>query len=167
MMKLKIRDGRALIQAGISNGPELATAIEKAIRKHFPKSLLKVKFRRHPLKSSVGVINLFFVVAGSHDETVNKILDNDISLTRATIYGMDPEGNFTGKLEFDPFQGGSVWAGRDSIKVGLRKKTTPKPELLVKHIDTYFGKLLKTIKDNADKLDDEQRSLLKSIDLKG
>ena len=154
----------ALRQAGIANGPELATNIEKAIRKHFPKSYLRVVFEQNHFKKALGEIQIVFAVAGSSAETVNKMLQNDVSWTRLWITGMDGEGNFTGPLFFEPSSGGKISTNEGWVKVGLQKAKGA-PEQILKHIDAYFAKLLKALKDNAEKIPEYKKELLKSIQL--
>ncbi|NIT79676.1 MAG: hypothetical protein GWN58_33510 [Anaerolineae bacterium] len=168
-MKLKIKDGKAKLAAKFTTGDELAKAIEAAIRKHFPKSHLKVWVSKGGIGGTT--IDLDFAVAGSKSEVANGIWHNDISLTRAVIYGLDADGNLKERLEFHPAMGGSITTkptekhmAQGRLKVGLRKKKGT-PEQVLKHIDTYFKKLHKAIVDNADKLQDEDKKLLKSIKL--
>jgi hypothetical protein len=168
-MKLKIKDGRAKVQAAkFETGEDLAKAIEAAIKKHFPKSTVKVSVQKSlgPGKS----IYLFFAVAGSQNEVTNHIWQNDISLTKAFVYGVEESGKLKDTLEFEPAQGGSILSKPDPgthyayshIKVGLRKKKGT-PEQILKHIDSYFAKLAKAIKDNKDKIPEDHLKLLKSI----
>jgi hypothetical protein len=154
--------------AKITTAEELAKAIEAVIKKHFPKSTIMVQ-----AKSSLGkqVISMFFAVAGSKSETVNSIWENDISLTKAFVYGVNDDGTLQDKLEFKPVMGGSITSkptekhmAQGRIKVGLRKKKGT-PEQIVKHLDTYFGKLLKTLKANSDQIMDRHKEPLKSIQL--
>jgi len=151
-------------QASIADGDALAKALEVVIKKHFPKSLVRVICEKNaldPKKNSQ--VWITFAVAGSKEEVSMGYFENDISFTKIVIYGMDSEKNFTGPLKFDPRQGGSIWA-TPWIKVGLRKKTGT-PEQIVKHTDQYFAKLLAMLKANADKIDENKKSLLKSIKL--
>ena len=170
-MKISERIRQAALREAASKfttGAELAEAIEAAIKKHFPKSMVSVKVQK-----GIGgpAIYLFFVVAGSKAEVVNSILDNDISMTKAFIYGVTDGDKLKEKLRFDPFVGGSVTTkptekhmAQGRLKVGLRKKTGT-PEQILKHVDAYFGKLHKAITSNADQLQDEDKKLLKSISL--
>lgn len=168
-MKLKIKDGRATVQAAkFETGEDLAKAIEAAVKKHFPKSTVQTSVRKRlgPGQS----VYLFFAVAGSQNEVPNHIWENDISLTKLFIYGVDENGKLKDKLELSPVMGGSVLVkpepgshyAYDKIKVGLRKKTGT-PEQILKALDSYFAKLAKTIKDNKDKIPENHLSLLKSI----
>lgn len=148
---------------------ELVPAIEATIRKHFPKSALRVRSG-----SGLGsaAISITFAIAGGKDEVPNGIMQNDLSYTSLWIYGMDKDGNLKPTLKFDPSQGGRVMVkppegshlAFGSVKVGLRKKTGT-PAQVLKHIDTYFGKLLKTLKANKDDLPNEQADMLKSVRL--
>lgn len=157
-----------MIRAGkFATAQDLVPAIEAAIRKHFPKSALRVMFQKG-FKPS---ISIFFTVGGSKEEYPNKIEHNDIARHTLHIWGMDDAGNLSDMLQCDPSSGGSVLLKSEdrasvlgSVKVGLRKKKGT-PEQIVKHIDNYFGKLLKVIKSNADKIPDNHKALLKSIKL--
>lgn len=170
----KMADGGRKVLESIEESADLATAaelvpaIERAIRKHFPKSSLRVAFKPS-LKPS---IQITFAVAGGKDEVPNGIMQNDLSYTSAFIWGMDKEGNLGPKLQFDPSQGGTVMTkppegshlAFGSAKVGLRKKTGT-PAQVLKHVDTYFTKLLKTLKANKGDLPDRQVGMLKSVRL--
>jgi len=166
-MKLKIKDGRAKLAAKFTTGDELAKAIEAAIKKHFPKSHVKVWVHKGGIGGTT--IGLDFAVAGDKSQVANGIWHNDISLTRGTIYGLEPDGNLKPTLEFDPALGGSIltkptekYMAFGKLKVGLRKKKGT-PEQILKHLDSYFAKLAKAIKDNRDKIPDDHLKLLKSI----
>ena len=171
-MRLKIKEGRACIQGAskFATAEELAKAIEVAIRKSFPRSFLQVWVEMRGIGGPA--INLNFAVAGSKAECPNNIWHNDISLTRGTIYGVDAEGNLKPKLEWDPALGGKIKVkpepgshyAFDSVKVGLRKKKGT-PEQVIKHLDTYFKKLAKTLKENADRIPENNKILLKSVQL--
>lgn len=147
---------------------ELTRAIESAIRKHFPKSALRVGFS-HNLKPGISIM---FAIAGGKDEVPNGIMQNDLSYTTAFIWGTDKEGNLEPTLQFDPSQGGSIMVkppegshlAFGSVKAGLRKKKGT-PEQVLKHIDNYFAKLLKTLKANKDNLPARQADMLKSVRL--
>jgi hypothetical protein len=150
-----------------STGEELARAIESSIRKHFPKSYVSVN-----VASGIGgpSIRLTFAVAGSKEEVPNKIWNNDISLTKGFIWGLNKDGTLKDKLEWDPAMGGSFLINPEQgspnafskIKVGLRKKKGT-PEQVVKHLDNYFKKLAATIKSNIDKIPEGNKKLLKSL----
>lgn len=147
---------------------ELVPVIERTIRKHFPKSLFRVRFEPE-MKPSVTVV---FAIAGGKGEVPNGIMQNDLSYTTIFIWGMDKEGNLQPTLQFDYSQGGRIMVkppegshlAFGNVKVGLRKKKGT-PEQLLKHIDNYFAKLLKTLKANKDNLPAEQARMLKSVRL--
>jgi len=168
-MKLKIKDGLARVAASkFTTGEELAQALEAAIKKHFPKSMVSAQ-----VKKMLGdnLIYILFTVAGSKAEVLNGILENDISLTKIHIDGIDASGNLQEMLELRPVMGGSVLTNPTEkhmafgrLKVGLSKKKGT-PEQILKHVDSYFGKLAKAIKDNADKIPERHKEILKSISL--
>jgi hypothetical protein len=147
---------------------ELVPVIERTIRKHFPKSVVRAAFSAN-LKPGISIT---FAIAGSKAEVPNGIMQNDLSYTSLFIWGMDKEGNLAPTLQFDPSQGGSISTkppegshlAFGNVKVGLRKKKGT-PEQLLKHIDNYFAKLLKTLKANKDNLPAEQARMLKSVRL--
>lgn len=144
---------------------ELTTALESAIRKHFPNSNTKVLFR-----SSLGhpSITIWFTVAANKEELINGISHNDISYTIIAIYGMDKDGNLENTLSFEPNLGGTIHvlpeAGSynvlGSLKVGLTKKKGT-PSQIVNHVDKYFAKLKQTIKANLDKIPKSTIDLIK------
>ena len=148
---------------------ELVSAIERAIRKHFPKSALRVRFESNMMKPGITIV---FAIAGSKAEVPNGIMQNDLSYTTLFIWGTDKEGNLEPTLQFDPSQGGRIMTkppegshlAFGSVKVGLRKKKGT-PEQVLKHIDTYFSRLRKTLKANKDNLPANQVSMLKSVRL--
>lgn len=137
--------------------------IKSTISKQFPKSALNVVFSTN-IKPG---IHISFAV-GKKGQWVNNISHNDISLTKAFIYGMDKEGALPDRMEFSPAMGGSImikpaegsFYAFDTIKVGLRKKTGT-PDQIIKHLDTYFKKLKKTLVDNRDKIPAEHYKLIK------
>lgn len=151
----------SILQEKINDASAMAKAIETAIKKHFPKSTVNVSPKRALGKPS---IYLFFAVAGSRSEVNNGIWENDLSLTKAYINGVNDDGTLHPRMMFDPFMGGGIHTNPPYVKVGLRKKTGT-PEQIVKHIDSYFAKLLSALKSNADKIPDSNKSLLKSIKL--
>lgn len=168
-MRLKIKDGKARLAAKITTADDLAQALEEAIKKSFPKSTVAVR-----VQNSLGpgkVIYIFFAVAGSKSEVTNGIWENDISMTKIHIYGVNDDGTLKDQLDLHPVVGGSIttkptekFMAQGRLKVGLRKKKGT-PEQIVKHVDAYFAKLLKALKENSDKLFDEHKNLLKSIKL--
>lgn len=144
-------------ESRITTGHELAKAIEAKIKSHMPNSTVEVRQEKSLGETAV---YLFFAVAGSKDQTVNKIWHNDISLTKAFVYGVNPDGSLKEKLEFDPAMGGSISTKAGSIKVGLRKRKGT-PDQIIKHVDSYFKKLAATLKANKDQLDPRHVELLK------
>lgn len=160
-----MRISAALRRASITNGQQLAQALEQAIRKYFPRSALDLRVEQNnfdPRRSSD--VWLTFAVAGSKAEAPGGYYENDLSYTKAVIHGLDADGNIAGPLSFEPRQGGSIATTPAWIKVGLKKKTGT-PEQIVRHVEQYFAKLLATIKANADKIPERTKALLKSIQL--
>lgn len=155
-------------ESAMATAAELVTAIETTIRKHFPKSSVRVVFQPG-LKPSILIV---FTVAGGKDEVPAGIMHNDLSYTLVHIWGMDKEGNLGPTLQFDPSQGGSILVkppenshlAFGNVKVGLRKKKGT-PAQVLKHIDTYFTKLLKALKANKSDLPERQVRKLKSVRL--
>lgn len=141
----------------------LIAEINNVMKKHFPKSNSYAK-----LKTSLGSDIFIYFTVGAIGEQTNGIDDNDISMTKAFIWDIPAEGVIKNRLEFSPSQGGSIkvkpeegsFYAFDKIKVGLRKKTGT-PEQIVKHLDTYFAKLKKTIKDNLDRIPDKDLEYVK------
>lgn len=170
----KVMAGESIIEnvlyeaASYTTAADLMPAIERTIRKHFPKSSLRVSFQPG-LKPSIQIV---FAVAGGKDEVPSGIMQNDLSYTLVHLWGMNKEGNLEPTLRFDPSQGGSITVkppegshlAFGSAKVGLRKKKGT-PEQVLKHIDTYFTKLLKTLKANKGNLPARQADMLKSVRL--
>jgi hypothetical protein len=165
-MKLRPYQSIFLKESQIS-ASDYAEDLGKAISSIFPKSLVQVQAGK-----SLGDPHVYILFAVGKDKSnwVNGILQNDISLTKAFIYGITPEGMMADRIEFDPFQGGGILVKPDpgsymafgNVKVGLRKKTGS-PEQVFKHIVNYFTKLRTALKANYDQIPDEQKELLKGI----
>ncbi len=96
---------------------------------------------------------------GNKKDWANGIIQNDLAFTIATIDGFkDSEGNFDNKLVFEfsgrglsfnvkPPEGSHLAYGRVSIPA---RKKTGTPDAILKHVDTIFGALKKSLKDHSD-----------------
>ena len=165
-MKEYSRIFESRFRESITHADEFVAQLDNAIRKHFPKSFIKVA-----KKKSLGEHHIYlnFYVGATRANWANGIPDNDISRTAALIYGVDEEGNLAPRLRLNTVTGGtfivkptSKYLAYSHIKVGFRKKTGT-PEQIVQHVDKYFAKLSQTIKLNLDKIPDDHLALLKGI----
>jgi len=153
-----------LLEAQITDAETLVGQIEKSIKSTFPKSFVKVVFQPKHFKPSIYIM---FAVGKDTSQWPYKIEQNDISLTKAHIWGMEKDGKLNDKIQFEASQGGSILAKPEpgshmaysSVKVGLRKKTGT-PEQILKHIDSYFKKLKETLKKNRDKIPEDHLKLI-------
>jgi len=150
--------------ANLDNANNVALEIESTIKRHFPKSYVRAKFE----KGLTASIYIMFTL-GDRNQYVNNIADNDIALVKAHIWNFNDDGSFDGKLEFEASQGGGIYVKPEEgsymamgrVKIGLRKKTGT-PEQIIKHIDSYFGKLKKTLNDVKDRIMPDAYELIKN-----
>lgn len=135
---------------------KLAADIGKAIKKHFKKSFINSRVAKMLGKAIV----VTFALGKDKSEWSNGIIDNDKAFHKFMIHLSDSSGSYLGddgslpdKLTIEMLQGGSIYGPNftGSAKVGWRKKTGS-PEAIVKHMDKYFEKLRKTIKDKGEEL---------------
>jgi len=153
-------------EAKIMTVSEFVDSLEKAIKKIFPKSLVIVKASKN-LGSS---IDFTFALGKDKSEFANGIIQNDPLLHKFTIgWNSFTEDRFIkDKIEVEAIQGGILTVMPEEgshmaygrVKLGFRKKTAP-PEGIIKHLDNYFKKVKKILKDNMDNLTDEDRELAK------
>jgi len=146
---------------------EFIDSLEKAIKKSFPKSLVIVRASKN-LGSSIDVR---FALGKDKSEFANGIIHND-PLYHILMIGWNEfvddhfikdkitldKPSVGGILTTMPEEGSYMALGR--VKLGFRKKTAP-PEGIIKHLDNYFKKVKKILKDNMDNLTDKDRELAK------
>jgi hypothetical protein len=146
---------------------EFISSLESAIKKSFPKSLVRVQASKN-LGSSIGVT---FALGKDKSEWANGIIHND-PLHHVLMIGWNEfaedaflkdkitldKPNIGGSLKVLPEEGSYMAFGR--VKLGFRKKTAP-PEGIVKHLGNYFKKVKGILKDNIDRLTDEDRIIAK------
>ena len=145
---------------------EFISATEKAIRKSFPKSFLRIR-------SSKGLgtsIDIAFTIGKDKSEWSMGIPENDPMLHKFMIaWNQFTDNTFTSeKILAEINQGGSLtvqpeegsYMAFGSIKIGWRKKTAT-PDKIVKHFENYFKKAKKVLRDNKDKLDKRHYELIK------
>jgi hypothetical protein len=145
---------------------EYVNALDKTIRKIFPKSYIHVKYN-NSLYSS---ISISFALGKDKNEWVSGYIDNDTAWQRFSIdnKGKDlsedptlPEfitvdtksNSFTVKPEKDSYMA----FGR--VKVPFRK-TTGTPDKVLKYIEKYFILLKKMLQDNKDNIPEEHLELI-------
>lgn len=130
-----------LQEAQIQTNVEMADALEKAVRKHFPKSFLSVKIRG-VLGGSDPVLQ--FTLGKGKADWPNGIINNDPIHTMIFFNGFNREGMLLkGKVQADMSQGDTFRInGQPQVKFKWRNATAT-PESIVKKVDQYFGKIKK------------------------
>lgn len=145
---------------------DFAGKIQKTIEKIFPKSFVHVRFKKNLGKS----IQISFLLGKDKSEWINGIPENDPMKHMFFIWldRMGDDNIIPDKISIELSQGGSLYVmpkegshlAYDSVKIGWRKKTGT-PEQILKHIDDYFKKAMKVLKNNKDRMDDRHSHLAK------
>lgn len=135
--------------------------IEKAFKKEFPKAWITSRY-------DAGYKNSMTIVFGvmKRNKLPNGIEHNDISRHVILIWGGTDDGVLAGKLSMEYSSGGSVLTKPDpnsfiafgNVKTGLRNKKGDVSQIL-KHLQKYFPKLKKVVKDNIDNLTVDKNDL--------
>jgi len=130
-----------LQEAQIQTNVELADALEKAIRKHFPKSFLSVR-TKGPLGGSDPILQ--FALGKGKADWPHGIINNDPIHMRIFFNGFNREGMLLkGKVQSDMSEGDAFRInGQPRAKFNWRNSTAA-PETIVKKVDQYFGKIKK------------------------
>jgi len=136
-----------LNEAQIEDNIKMAAEIEKAVRKHFPKSFINVK-TKGPLGSNDPT--LVFALGKSKSDWPNGIIENDPLFTRIFFDGFDKEGKLRAatpltkggnKVKAQLAQGDAFRInGQPQVKFKWRNQTGA-PEAIIKKLDKYFGKI--------------------------
>jgi hypothetical protein len=154
------------VAAGTMNAEDLKKALEQAIKKHFPKSMVWGGVT----KKGIGGpdITLNFTVAADKSQLANGIVHNDLSYTIFRVEGINEDGSVNDQVDLEPILGGSFFTkpteshmALGKIKVRFAKKKGT-PEQIVKHVDSYFAKLHQAINANLDKIPDSYLSRIKN-----
>lgn len=152
-----IREEIQSLNEGITTTDEYVSELESVIKKHFPKSYVRVEYTNNISPS----ITITFAVGRKSDWT-NGIFQNDPVSDRIFITGFNKDNTlkdnqtlsnkYAGSYVIAPEEG-SYMAYR-KVK-GLLRKATGSPEKIVKAVDSYYGKLKASMKSNIDKFSPE------------
>jgi len=149
-MTIKLKD---LVSEGITATNDFVSTLEKVIKKHFPKSYIRVQFGGN-FEPSVHIV----FALGNKQDWSGGYFENDIVSNSMHIWGFEKDGTMKDKQQLDPSGSGSFvitpapdsYMAYDRVKVPVRKKTGS-PDAIVKSVDKYFGDLKKALKSNSDK----------------
>jgi hypothetical protein len=170
MLRAGRRDLANVIARVVTASPadDFAKEIEQTIKKHFPKSGVAARYKEGIARS----ITVWFTLQGDPSKHSNKIAQNDPAHQIIHVWfdkgkGRDPVDqddtlpekfsvdNGSPRLTIRP--GPESKLAFDRVKLPWRKKAGNKATIL-KHIDTYFARTKKIVKDNFDRLPDSFQS---------
>ncbi len=127
-----------LNEAKIENNQDMADEIEKAVKKHFPRSFINVR-TKGPLGGTDPTLR--FALGKTKSDWPNGIIENDPLWAMIFFDGFDKEGNLPGKVKANMSQGDAFRInGQPQVKFKWRNQTGA-PEAIIKKLDKYFGKI--------------------------
>lgn len=149
----------------ITNANELASELQEAILKIFPKSGVVVKFSAHLYPS----ITIWFMLAKNKSECPNGIVQNDIAYQTLSIHGkgkeIDKDGGLPELLTIEnhansfTIKSTSPYMAYGRMVVPFRK-TTGSPEKIIEYTKKYFMLFKKMLNDHREDIPEKDLELV-------
>ena len=148
-----------------SDAEKAIDGITSAFHKHFRDSSIATRFDT----SFIPDLVINFSLGKDKNEYKNGISRNDPIFTKIFISGFDNNGNVKSKLKAENVIGGSVTVNSDnprfvydSIKV-WRNFSVTDVDKLIQRFDKFFAKMKQTIKDNVDRVPEQNYDIEKKL----